>query len=118
MPELRTALPDGNRRPQVQGVVAIREDFCACRVQAYVVTETCAMMQALAKLAEGVPHGGYDSTDQSRGPFTIGARGDTQAPGGSAHRYFLSSTPRPCPLVWPWSGGLAPSDSRWTSCPL
>src|SRR4029434_2662582 len=28
------------RDAQVQGVVAIREDFCACRVQAYVVTAT------------------------------------------------------------------------------
>jgi hypothetical protein len=33
------------------------------------------MIQPLAQLAEGVPHGGYDSTDQSRGPFAIGARG-------------------------------------------
>lgn len=32
---------------QVQGVVAMREDFCAGRVQAYVVTATSAMMQPL-----------------------------------------------------------------------
>jgi hypothetical protein len=32
---------------QVQGVVAMCEDFCAGRVQAYVVTETSAMMHPL-----------------------------------------------------------------------
>src|SRR5262249_46095794 len=103
---------------QVQGVVAMCEDFCAGRVQAYVVTATSAMMQPLPKLAEGVAHGGCDSADQSRGPFAFGAGGHTQAQRGSAHRYFLPSTPRPCPLVWPWRGGPAPGDSRWPSCSL
>src|SRR5262249_2187503 len=33
------------------------------------------MIDPLRKLAEGVPHGGHDSPDQSRGPCTVGARG-------------------------------------------
>jgi hypothetical protein len=33
------------------------------------------MMQPLAKLAAGMPHGAYDSADQSRGPLAFGARG-------------------------------------------
>src|SRR5262249_49056850 len=35
------------------------EDFCAGRVQVYVVTATSAMMQPLPKPAEGVAHGGW-----------------------------------------------------------
>src|SRR5215831_12311696 len=71
--------------PQVQGVVVMCEDFCPARVQAYVVTEISAMMQPLAKLAEGVPHGGCDAANQSRGSLPFGAGGDTQAQRGSAH---------------------------------
>ena len=104
--------------PQVQGVAAMCVDFCAGRVQAYVVTETSAMRSPLAKLAEGVPHGSVDAAEQSRRSLACGAGGDTQAQRGIAHRYSLPATPRPCPLVWPWRGGPAPGDSRWPSCAL
>ena len=33
------------------------------------------MMQPLRTIAEGVPHGGRDSTDQSRSSLAVGARG-------------------------------------------
>jgi hypothetical protein len=63
------------------------------------------MMPPLRRLAEGVPHGGRDSTDQSRGPLAVGARGGTHAQRGDAHRYLRPSAPRPCLVVW--SGGEA-----------
>ena len=86
--------------------------------QAYIVTVTSVMMHPLGKLAEGMSHGGCDSSDQSRGSLAFGAGGGPQAQRGCAHRYLLSSAPSSCPLVWPWRGGPAPGDSRRPSCPL
>src|SRR5262249_11377798 len=103
---------------QVQGIVAMGEDFCADRVQASVVTATSARMPPLAPRAEGVPHDGYDCAAQSRGPCACGAGGDTPAPWGRAPRDVLPAPPRPCPHVWPWRGGSAPGDARWPSCAL
>src|SRR4029453_19186059 len=61
-PRRRPAPPWGQKTilPQVQGVVAMCEDFCAGRVQASVVPATSALRQPLAKLAEGGAHGGCD----------------------------------------------------------
>src|SRR4029434_1047962 len=67
------------------------------------------MMPPLANLAEGVPHGDYDSADQSRGPLAVGARGRPQAQRGCPHRYLLPSAPCAYPLVWPVI--LAPIES-------
>src|SRR5215471_20065231 len=84
----------------------------------YVGTAISAMIHPLGNLAERVPHGDCDSADQSRGPLAVGTRGRPQAQRGCPHRYLLSSAPCSYPLVWAGSGGPAPGDSRWPSCPL
>src|SRR5215475_9858577 len=87
-------------------------------IHAYAVVVTCARMAPLRSLVEGVPYDSCNSADQSHGPLAIGARGSPQAQRGSAYRYLLPSTPRQCPLLWPWGRGAAPGDSGWPSCPL
>src|SRR5215467_2658631 len=104
--------------PRFKGSWPGERIFYSSRVQAYSVTILSAMIDPLRKLAEGVPHGGHDSPEQSRGPFTVGARGGPQAQYRYAHRYLLSSASGSRPVVWSWSGGLAPGHSRWSSCSL
>ena len=74
------------------------------------------MKTSRKKLAEEVPYGDCDSADQSRGPLAFGTGGGPQAQRGCPDRYLLPSAPCACALVWPWSRGPAPGDSRWPSC--
>ena len=53
-----------------------------------------------------------------RWPTCLWRWGSSAAQNRCAHRYLLPSTPRACPLVWPWRRSPAPGDSRWPSCPL
>src|SRR5215471_1881121 len=68
-----------SRRTQVQGVVAVRGDFCSGDVQAYTIRATFAMMAPLRSFVEGVPHGHYYSAHPSGGPLAFGTGGRPQA---------------------------------------
>src|SRR5262245_34585878 len=105
-------------QPRFKGSWPYARIFCAGRVQAYVSTGTSAMIQPLATLADGVPHGADDAAEQARGPLACGAGGRTHAQRGGPHRPLLPAAPRSSPRVWPRSGGPAPGDSRWPPCPL